>query len=620
MFQWKILNIHFKYMGGLLSTENTDKNTDKTDNMTTDKKAPTLENRINQYAADLILRTNFKDMQSLMRKEECDKLVILTSKVIDQHFHKADINVLKQKVSGNDGDNGLFSEPVEYIKESKLHSETDKMQNEKSKLCQGLARYYVKIAHLFAAITQTVSPTYVYEVSGMKNRYYRPYETRPYETRPYETRSYSPNASAYTPNTRYNREIDHNETIQNAGVGYGIETGNTSSSTAKSPKKQLELKWDQLRELENYEHTKFIKTKLNGFCNKRLSTLDPSGILQTHEPETLFEIKPDLCNSNKSYKNLESVIGIPDLSELYKDEYDPETKQYSEMSENMKQQYNEDLKNFYKAFTGKKSMPSTITKFSDIPLTDYSNLRGCNTRDEQFPLDFSFVGGNVYKNNEGEIFFSSADKLVNVKLDNVTLDAKWPHDATFTVDEQNNFGKAGSKIQLWGRFSNDGERTQLSFINEPYGMFNRGQKGSLKIKLFNDYASKIREMVATTQKNKDKLLKILEQVFSKSSIDGFDVVKVSDELTEQKLDKLISETRDIIIQMYLSCEKDFKEALNIFDAIIDKQILEDSISISERLETKMNEFVAADPEILEREIAEVDEQTTVGSDADESID
>ena len=63
--------------------------------------------------------------------------------------------------------------------------------------------------------------------------------------------------------------------------------------------------------------------------------------------------------------------------------------------------------------------------------------------------------------------------------------------------------------------------------------------------------------------------------------------------------------------MYLSCEKDFKEALNIFDAIIDKQILEDSISIGERLETKMNEFIATDPQTLEREIAEVNQQKDI---------
>ena len=50
------------------------------------KQSSLLEQKISQYAADLILRSSFKDMQSLMKKEECDKLVILTSKVIDKQI------------------------------------------------------------------------------------------------------------------------------------------------------------------------------------------------------------------------------------------------------------------------------------------------------------------------------------------------------------------------------------------------------------------------------------------------------------------------------------------------------------------------------------------------------
>ena len=136
---------------------------------------------------------------------------------------------------------------------------------------------------------------------------------------------------------------------------------------------------------------------------------------------------------------------------------------------------------------------------------------------------------------------------------------------------------------------------------------------------FNDYAEKIREIMATTQKNKDRLVEILQQLFSKSNVDGYEVVRISDKLTEEQLDKLVSDTREIIISMYLSCEKDFKEALNIFDAIIDKQILEDSISINERLETKMNEFVGVDPRVLEQELRnlEISEPTvSVSEDSD----
>ena len=67
-------------MGGLVSTDTSNDTNNKSQPVTNRKQSSSLEQKINQYAADLILRSNFRDMQSLMKKEECDKLVILTSK------------------------------------------------------------------------------------------------------------------------------------------------------------------------------------------------------------------------------------------------------------------------------------------------------------------------------------------------------------------------------------------------------------------------------------------------------------------------------------------------------------------------------------------------------------
>ena len=226
-------------MGGLVSTNTSNDTNNKSQPVTNRKQSSSLEQKINQYAADLILRSNFRDMQSLMKKEECDKLVILTSKVIDQHFHKADINMFNSKL--NDGDDSVFSEPIEYIKETKLQRETENMQKEKTKLCQGLARYYIKIAHLFAAITQTVNPTYIYDVAEPKNKY----ATR------YQPNTYLPSYSPLRKNDK-----------QYGGLYTDYLQGSDSVSKARSPiqtKQKLKLKWDELRELNNYE---YIELKL----------------------------------------------------------------------------------------------------------------------------------------------------------------------------------------------------------------------------------------------------------------------------------------------------------------------------------------------------------------------
>ena len=38
----------------------------------------------------------------------------------------------------------------------------------KKRMCIGIAKYYVKIAHVFAAIVSTINPTYTYSQNGMK--------------------------------------------------------------------------------------------------------------------------------------------------------------------------------------------------------------------------------------------------------------------------------------------------------------------------------------------------------------------------------------------------------------------------------------------------------------------
>jgi hypothetical protein len=47
------------------------------------------------------------------------------------------------------------------------------------------------------------------------------------------------------------------------------------------------------------------------------------------------------------------------------------------MSDETKKQFQNDLKTLYTAFTGNNDMPSDITKFSDIKLRQYNNLKGC---------------------------------------------------------------------------------------------------------------------------------------------------------------------------------------------------------------------------------------------------
>ena len=71
------------------------------------------------------------------------------------------------------------------------------------------------------------------------------------------------------------------------------------------------------------------------------------------------------------YNHLHPVI--PSLNTLYMDdEYDVITGQFHGMSTPRREQFNEDLQKFYLLFTGNTALPTTIQKFDDILLNDYS--------------------------------------------------------------------------------------------------------------------------------------------------------------------------------------------------------------------------------------------------------
>ena len=81
-------------------------------------------------------------------------------------------------------------------------------------------------------------------------------------------------------------------------------------------------------------------------------------------------------------------------------------KPVNEKSYRLKKIFMDDLKNFYSVFTGNKTMPDTITKFSDIKLKDYQKTPLC-----QGPNPYA---KNKYIGNVKDKLF--ADYANNIKI------------------------------------------------------------------------------------------------------------------------------------------------------------------------------------------------------------
>jgi hypothetical protein len=124
---------------------------------------------IDYIATYYILTMDFQSLSKLSEKAYCDKLVILTSDIIDRYFNDTEITFLAQRIKDGLEVNDLKKEKVIYINKDNLESldvSNDAQKNiRKKRICIGIAKFYVKIAHIFAAIVMTINPVYTYKDS-----------------------------------------------------------------------------------------------------------------------------------------------------------------------------------------------------------------------------------------------------------------------------------------------------------------------------------------------------------------------------------------------------------------------------------------------------------------------
>jgi hypothetical protein len=406
-----------------------------------------LQDVIDFIATNYILTQNYQDMINLNNIEYCDKLIILTSDIISKNLNYLDIKFLAQRLKYGEEINEMANNSIIYMNKNNIDELDLKNKTNKRRMCIGISKFYIKIAHLFASIVTTINPTYTFkDLSG--------------------------NISVTRLDERNNLQIN----------------GNISS----------------------------VEISSNTLCNRRInSLLNNQNYNVSNEDEIV--IKPQVCNMNSEKNKLGDESGIPELEYLYYDKYNYDKGIFGgrlymkdNMSETMYKEYQNDLLLFYKKFTGNDNIPiiekeidgviqkvPSITKFSQIPLKSYNKTTNC---------------------------------------------------------------------------SDD-------------GLFTKEVKGTLKEKLFSDYANHIKSMIERTENIHNKLLNIIDKifVFKTENIINDDTgienilknktVTINPKLTEAMLQDLINETRKIIVNLYLTCEDDFNKGLEIFEAIVENQII-----------------------------------------------
>ena len=131
------------------------------------------------------------------------------------------------------------------------------------------------------------------------------------------------------------------------------------------------------------------------------------------------------------------------------------------------------------------------------------------------------------------------------------------------------------------------------------GIYNTPYKGSLSDRLFKAYAEHIKAMEERMTTNQNQLLKILDELFivkkdvKEEKKEDKSIITLHPDLNDRKLQRLTKSAREMIVQMYLMCENDYKDGIKIYQQIVDTK-LQNFIPAKKRgLNDKINELMTS---------------------------
>ena len=318
-----------------------------------------FEKKIDKIATQYILTQNFEDLNKLEDPKYCERLVILTSKIMDRFLDEREVQYMSQRMERGVKIDKITKEKLIFFNKDNSKKLDVKGSLKKRRMCEGISLFYVKIGHLFAAILKTLNPEYTYKDQ------------------------------------------------------MGIERRISILDKKKIP---AALFKDPLSKV------KIHRVEGDNLCSRRLKALTPH-VTVPGNPKHGYNLDICNINKPKSQEKgqlgpVERVrkfydqIGIPELDTLYYDEYSLTKKQWVK-SENAKKEYKNDVDTFYKTFTGETSVPGNIVKFSQIPLADFHNKPLCH-----YPE--GILSKTVSYDTSTELYKAYADHLKKMMADAIT--------------------------------------------------------------------------------------------------------------------------------------------------------------------------------------------------------
>jgi len=290
--------------------------------------------KLNKISSNFILTQNFQDMIQLNDTTHCHDLVIIISKILKKNFNSMELQFLYKNIYSKDSPKPLSTQVIFFTKDSDIDSKMSSSQ--KNIICKQIAKFYVKIAHVFASIMTTINPVFSYKTSSLTSNI---------------------------------ENISDEDILINDDTIVGFAS---------------------LQEKEQIPTNAYdISIENMNFCDSRISDLidlDELKELSISENEdNIIRIKPTICNNSLNNKNIDTnknktvydLPGFKELDELYYDTFNINTGKFDKMSEESKKMKMQDISTLYQLFTGKTIVPNHIKSFKDIPLHSFQDSEEC---------------------------------------------------------------------------------------------------------------------------------------------------------------------------------------------------------------------------------------------------
>ena len=282
---------------------------------------------LNKVAFNYIIHSN---LDKLDQKEHCNDLIILTSGIIDKAFNAQEVEYIYQHTQSGNVVDKKNKELLMYFNKNtmdnfKKYDAASKKQN----MCNSIAKYYVKIAHVLEAISSALD----YQTSICHKRL---------------------------------NSIKIKEEANNvADIAANFDSVNNPST-----KQPLQKNIESIAAKQEAMPMQEAKPKA-----MPMQEAKPKAMPMHKDMNKLQNIPVQVGGNNKSIK-LADEISISNLDRLYNfnEEYnytDTEKKELSEYGKQLKELYKADLLTFYKAYVDKNvsKLPDNITTFTDIEMT-----------------------------------------------------------------------------------------------------------------------------------------------------------------------------------------------------------------------------------------------------------